>query len=112
MWNGATYDCQRCGACCARPRSCEGSAYAYVTRKESKQMKRLGLSVIQEDGYSYLGTRISKNEVGPAVCVAFSGEVGEGCGCSIYQDRPGVCRAFLVGSTDCLIARQRAGLEI
>jgi uncharacterized protein (TIGR03083 family) len=32
--------------------------------------------------------------------------------CTVYADRPGCCRAFEVGSPDCLRARRKAGLDI
>ncbi len=110
MWNGSIHDCQQCGACCSKPGFVEGPSYAYLTRDEAKRMKRLRLSVLNEDGTSYLGTRAGPDGKGPDVCVAFQGEVGGDCGCSVYSDRPRVCREFQVGSPGCLGARKRLGL--
>jgi Fe-S-cluster containining protein len=112
MWTGPTYDCQDCGACCVKPDSCEGSEYVYLSKDEAKGIKRLGLSVIQVSGDSHLGTRLHAGVGGMAICVAFKGEVGGSCSCSIYQDRPRACRRFEVGSRPCRWSRRAAGLPV
>jgi Fe-S-cluster containining protein len=104
------YDCQTCGACCVHPASAVGGAYIHLTDDEERRMKRLSLSVIQKGGESFLGAR-----PGPGsrpVCVAFAGRVGGWCGCSIYEDRPHICRQFEAGDALCLEARERAGLPV
>ena len=112
MWKGPTYDCQHCGACCADPDSPPEGGYVYLRKDESKQMKRLGLSVVQEAGDDFLGTRIHAGGRSCLVCVAFRGQIGGRCGCSIYQARPQGCRRFEVGSPLCKVARQEAGLPV
>jgi Fe-S-cluster containining protein len=112
MWNESTYDCQECGACCVSQEVFSGSAYVYLTRDESKQMKRLGLSVVQVSGESHLGTRARAGGDGRSVCVAFRGEVGGRCGCTVYQGRPRECRRFQVGGSWCKEARAEAGLPV
>jgi uncharacterized protein len=104
------YDCQRCGACCADHGGLGGDGYAYLSPPESRRMRRLGLSVVNDGGAAFLGTRAGQG-VSP-VCVAFRGRVGSGCGCSVYADRPGVCRSFRVGEPLCLQARRDAGLPV
>ena len=47
-----------------------------------------------------------------SVCVAFRGEIGGQCGCSIYQLRPQGCRRFEVGSVLCRKSREEAGLPV
>jgi Fe-S-cluster containining protein len=44
-------------------------------------------------------------------CVALAGEVGCGVSCSIYNNRPNACRAFVAGSQLCLEARAAAGIS-
>ncbi len=44
-------------------------------------------------------------------CVALTGEVGCGVSCSIYNNRPNACRAFVAGSQLCLEARAAAGIK-
>jgi Fe-S-cluster containining protein len=43
-------------------------------------------------------------------CICLEGELGRVC-CSIYQERPGLCREFEPGSEDCLEARRTMGLD-
>jgi Fe-S-cluster containining protein len=112
MWNQTIYDCQECGACCVNPGHFGGTAYVYLTRDESKRMKRIGLSVVQDAGVAHLGTRMQPRGNGAAICVAFRGDVGATCGCSIYEDRPGKCRGFQVGEELCKAARREAGLAV
>jgi Fe-S-cluster containining protein len=111
MGKRATYDCQQCGACCTNPASIPATGYVSLTTGESKQMKRLGLSVIQAAGTSYLGTRYRADASYP-VCVALRGEVTRSCRCAVYDDRPRNCRQFEVGSVLCLAAREKAGLLV
>jgi Fe-S-cluster containining protein len=44
-------------------------------------------------------------------CVALTGEVGCNVGCSIYNNRPKACRAFVPGSALCYEAREAAGIK-
>jgi uncharacterized protein len=111
MWTEPIYDCQQCGACCVNPGYFAGTAYVYLTKDEAKRMKRTGLSVVQAAGHAYLGTRASLGSGGRAICVAFTGQVGGQCGCSIYPTRPRGCRQFQVGSPECKAARRQAGLS-
>jgi Fe-S-cluster containining protein len=110
MVNASSYDCQQCGACCSDTHGGEG--YASLDRTESKRMKRLGLHVIAISGGASLGTRVQGGRSAAWVCVAFQGEIGRDCGCSIYQDRPSVCRRFEVGSVHCRKARAETGLPV
>ncbi len=111
MWNRATYVCQQCGACCANQDSIPATGYVSLTPDESKQMKRLGLTVVQAEGLSYLGTRHRADAPSP-VCVALRGEIKGECRCAVYEDRPRNCRQFTVGSPLCLDARKRVGLPL
>jgi uncharacterized protein len=111
MWKGPTYDCQQCGACCSNQQAVPAVGYVCLTKHESKQMKRLGLSVVQTDNQSFLGTRDRVGTTHP-VCVALRGHVGGYCHCAIYELRPNNCRQFDVGSGLCRTARQEAGLPV
>jgi Fe-S-cluster containining protein len=44
-------------------------------------------------------------------CAALAGPPEGPYGCTIYHDRPSTCRDFSAGSTSCLDARRRVGLE-
>jgi Fe-S-cluster containining protein len=100
------YDCENCGACCTDPEG--GTGYVSLSRNEAKRMHRLGLRVVSWSAGHFLGTR-ARAEGGRA-CVAFRGNVGRPCGCSVYAERPFVCRVYEVGSPECRRARADAGL--
>jgi Fe-S-cluster containining protein len=86
--------------------------YGYVLLKpvESFHLARLGLPLVAEGRRRHLGTRPHYGAGGERVCTAFDGAVGAACGCSIYADRPEICRHFEAGSAGCLEARRDAGL--
>jgi Fe-S-cluster containining protein len=111
MWHGPVYDCQQCGACCAKPAGFPETAYVFLEREESKRLKRIGLSVVQTTSGPYLGVRAYVGDAVQSICVAFRGAIGAACRCSIYESRPRNCRRFTVGSALCLAARTEAGLS-
>ncbi len=39
-------------------------------------------------------------------CAALVGEIGTRAGCSVYKNRPLVCREFQPGSEDCITVRR------
>ena len=43
-------------------------------------------------------------------CSALEGEIGSRVGCSVYPNRPLVCRDFQAGSDDCIMVRRRFNL--
>jgi uncharacterized protein len=109
MWKGSVYDCQQCGACCTDHEYAVG--YVWLTNDESKQMKRLGLTVVQTGGSSFLGTRAGECAGNPS-CVALRGRIGGPCRCAIYGSRPQNCRRYEVGGRQCKAAREQAGLSV
>jgi hypothetical protein len=42
-------------------------------------------------------------------CAALEGKLGVKVGCSVYANRPLVCREFQAGSADCLMVRRKFG---
>jgi uncharacterized protein len=113
LWNGPAYDCQQCGACCVQQKPFDGTSYVYLDRDEAKRFRRMGLTVVQGvGGDSYLGCRSHAGAGGRPTCVALDGKIGIFCGCSIYPDRPSVCRQFEVGEALCRSAREQAGLAV
>jgi len=111
MWNGPVYDCQQCGACCTNHEHNRAVGYVWLTNDESKQMRRLGLTVVRAGASSFLGTRTREGASYPS-CIALLGRVGELCGCAIYRSRPLNCRQFEVGGSLCKAAREQAGLPV
>lgn len=113
LWNGPVYDCLLCGACCVQQGPFDGTSYVYLDRQEAKRLRRVGLTVVQGAlGDSYLGCRSHTGAGGRPACVALEGKVGLRCGCSVYCERPSVCRQFEVGEALCRAARERARLPI
>jgi Fe-S-cluster containining protein len=67
------------------------------------------LTVLTRHGRGYVA--LSMKMVGGR-CVAFGDRLADGgCGCSIYEARPDICREFQAGSLDCLAARRRRGMD-
>jgi uncharacterized protein len=107
------YDCQRCGACCVQLGPFDGAAYVYLDRLEARRMRWLGLPVLEAAlGARFLGAAPHEGAGGRPACVAFAGELGGACGCSVHADRPSVCRGFEVGGELCREARDQAGLPL
>lgn len=100
----STFDCQRCGACCAHYRvsfywgeaddAPGGTVPVALTRRVNAHLRCMA------------GT-----EQRPARCVALAGEVGRQVGCTIYPQRASSCRELQPGDDKCLRARAAHGLE-
>ena len=75
VWKGPVYDCQQCGACCTNWEYDPPVGYVCLTRDESKQMRRLGLTVVRAGRSSFLGTR-DREGASNSRCVALRGRVG------------------------------------
>jgi Fe-S-cluster containining protein len=107
---GAKYDCQTCGACCVHLGPNDGNAYVYLDLQEASRMRGLDLRVVNGAiGARCLAAAPHEGAWGFPTCVAFKGDLGGQCGCSVYQDRPAVCRELEVSSDLCREARERAG---
>jgi Fe-S-cluster containining protein len=94
----ADLDCLRCGACCA-PRA-NWRVYVEVTDEDfSRLPPKYALRVVDGE----LQTARRRNGVR---CVALKGTLGESVCCDMHEARPNACRAFAVGSQNCLDARR------
>ncbi len=89
--------CQSCGACCAY-----SADWPRFSLEEDAALDRIPEALVRADrgGMKCDGDR----------CTALTGEVGVATACSIYADRPDVCKACLPGDDSCLTARRRYGL--
>jgi Fe-S-cluster containining protein len=101
-----TFDCVRCGACCANSdtnRAADSADYVEVFRSDGLMRRR--------DLFSLYAVR---NELGQVhlrlkpdqTCIALQGELGQSVSCTIYASRPSVCRRVIAGSEECLNARR------
>lgn len=113
-------DCQTCGACCTYFHKSDEKDSNYplwgvpinplfkgVPAKFVQIGRRLTICDSQtdaENGISYETTRFVRPD--GFKCSALKGKVGSEVSCSIYDDRPPVCRNFEVGSERCLEARK------
>lgn len=95
-------DCQRCAACCR---------HAYdlvpVSKREPAVVRHPAL-IEQKGRLLYL-----RRDAEARRCAALD-EKPAGSStylCTIYADRPATCRDFAAGSTSCVDARRRVGLE-
>jgi hypothetical protein len=102
----AVPDCRTCGACCYGD-----SMWVHLVAKDDERLGDAGvrrLTVLTEHGRGYFAR--SMRMVG-GHCLAFAADLGDGgCGCSIYDVRPDICRDFAAGSLDCFAARARRGI--
>jgi hypothetical protein len=88
--------CKRCGACCR--------AFGII---EVKGMAQELIDELAEDyGLGYPTMEIRGD--GTCICLK-AGKAGNIC--SIYKDRPTICRILLPGSYWCRFARRRMGVE-
>ena len=85
-----TFDCQACGACCD-----EGTRGFDEDRHVPLWMIGPLDGKWWED--DLLGTKIVDGQ-----CIALDGKIGECVRCTIYDQRPALCRMFEAGSPDCL----------
>lgn len=81
---------------------------------EETRLGRMRLPVLEvvpdpDDRIVLLGTKHDLQ--GRRVCVALSGRIGKQVACSIYMDRPDLCRQFQAGTPECFEARRAAGVQ-
>jgi len=105
------YDCTTCGACCCN--TDENREIGYVDYVEIDLDDRIlkkpdlvrRLVVLDDDLVPHM--RLSQYQR----CAALSGRVGVKVGCTIYKDRPSICREFTAGSKMCKQVRKERGID-
>jgi hypothetical protein len=88
-------DCRACGACCAYSESWP----AFIGDGD-------GVGIPDElidSGHGRMQCHGNR-------CSALTGEIGNWAQCSVYANRPLVCREFQAGSDDCIMVRRSFGL--
>jgi len=96
-------DCQRCGACCAHYR------VSFYWAEASDAPGGVIPVELTEQLTPHLRCMRGTSSSAPR-CTALAGEVGVSVGCSIYAQRPAVCREVMPGDPQCLKARARHGI--
>jgi hypothetical protein len=88
-------DCLACGACCAFSESWP----AFIGDRDGEGIPDDLIDFERERMQCYCDR-----------CSALVGDIGSRAQCSVYENRPLVCREFQSGSEDCIIARRRFDL--
>jgi len=88
-----TLDCRRCGACCAY-----AADWPRFTLEDDAASARIPAHLVDDAG--------ARMRCDGDRCAALEGTVGVATRCTIYDDRPEVCRACVPGDDACLIARR------
>jgi uncharacterized protein (TIGR03083 family) len=108
--------CENCVAAC-----CKAPVFMQLTQKEfDRHHPKMDLRVIKNP--LVFAQRVELPEVAAEPQVVQPGYglflLASGCAnldkenrCSVYDDRPGCCRAYELGSAACLGARRKAGLD-
>lgn len=87
-------DCRRCGACCAY-----SAEWPRFTLESDAALARIPDHLVDASG--------ARMRCDGDRCAALAGTVGVATSCTVYDDRPEVCRACVPGDDACLIARAR-----
>ena len=103
-------DCRTCGACCGPEH--DVPSYADLVPAD---LLRLSARFVREQTVREVGAHITairtKRTRSGTVCSALRGTVGRRVSCSIYANRPQVCRdAIQPGDRACLDERRRLGI--
>ncbi len=109
------FDCKACGACCAP--SYDDDRYVQISEKDYARLSSpyRNLLVVSEhvpalrERIMWLRSKINQDK--DQVCACLVGTLGESVRCSIYEDRPGICRSFKAGSIYCKEAREEEELS-
>ena len=91
--------CQACGACCAT-----SFDWPRFSTETDAALDRIPMELVDDS--------LSRMRCVGDRCAALAGQVGRQTACSIYDDRPEVCRACVIGDDACQIARTKHGLPL
>jgi Fe-S-cluster containining protein len=97
-------DCRRCGVCCD---------YAPRVPIENDESKRLNMywDIVSDSEVDVIVDRVLSRDLASGRCVHLAGELAKDVTCTIYKERPRVCRAFEAGSDLCREYRRMYGLD-
>lgn len=111
----ADFDCRTCGACCLDGRGPGreiGETWIGVTARDAQRLPTdkytAACAVVDYDVYTMRAQRLKilDGDEERTGCAALEGRPGRAVTCSVYEDRPEVCRAFEAGSIQCRDARR------
>ncbi len=99
-----TPDCTRCGACCVY------GLVIPINRREPEPLLRY-IEVTLDDAPDVVVERAFERDETDGRCSNLAGEVGVEIGCTVYPDRPQLCRDFDAGSDRCFGYRRMHGID-
>jgi Fe-S-cluster containining protein len=91
--------CTTCGACCSY-----SAEWPRFSVEPDEALARIPEALVAEN---LSGMRCDGER-----CMALSGKIGEETRCTIYADRPQVCRDCQPGDEECHMARARHGMPL
>lgn len=97
-------DCIPCGACCVY------GLVIPINRREPEPLQRY-IEVTLDDAPEIVIERVFERDPVDGRCVNMAGEVGVEIGCTVYPDRPQICRDFDAGSDRCFGYRRMYGID-
>ena len=97
-------NCVTCGACCVY------GLVIPINRREPEPLERY-IEVTLDDAADVIIERVFEREESDGRCVNMAGEVGVEIGCTVYPDRPQICRDFDAGSDRCFGYRRMYGID-
>jgi Fe-S-cluster containining protein len=97
-------DCVTCGACCVY------GLVIPINRREPEPLERY-IEVTLDDAPDVVIERVFERDERDGRCVNMAGEVGVEIGCTVYPDRPQICRDFDAGSDRCFGYRRMYGVD-
>ncbi|MGD9629502.1 MAG: YkgJ family cysteine cluster protein [Pyrinomonadaceae bacterium] len=97
-------DCVTCGACCM---------FAGIVPTLPGEASKLDAvwEIVLDDAEDVAVGRVIPRDPESGYCVNLQSAPGEGVGCTVYSDRPFVCRDFDAGSDRCHAYRRMLGIE-
>lgn len=96
-------DCIPCGACCIY------GLVIPINRREPEPLQRY-LEITLDDADDVVIERVFERGA-DGRCTNLDGVVGQEIGCSVYLDRPQICRDFDAGSDRCFGYRRMYGID-
>lgn len=97
-------DCIPCGACCVY------GLVIPINRREPEPLQRY-IEVTLDEAPDVVVERVFERDERDGRCVNMAGEVGVEIGCTVYPDRPQICRDFDAGSDRCFGYRRMYGID-
>lgn len=97
-------ECVPCGACCVY------GLVIPINRRDPEPLRRY-IEVTLDEAPEVVVERAFERDERDGRCVNMAGDVGVEIGCTVYPDRPQICRDFDAGSDRCLGYRRMYGID-